>query len=85
MGRRRRKVLRQTHKTLPKVFSCPRCGMVAVRITSQMDETSHDYVTVVACGHCTNPPTRKEYRFVTQKPDIDVYNMFVDDFVKSGG
>jgi len=85
MGRRRRKVLRQSHKSLPKVFSCPRCGMVAVRITSQLDDTSHDYVTVVACGHCTNPPTRKEYRFPSQRPDIDIYNMFVDDFVKSGG
>jgi len=85
MGRRRRKVLRQTHRNLPKVFSCPRCGMVAVRITSQLDETSQDYVTVVACGHCVNPPTRKEYRFTNEKPDIDVYNMFVDDFVKSGG
>lgn len=59
--------------------------MVAVRITSQRDQTSQDFVTVVACGNCKNPPTRREYRFQAEKPDIDVYNMFVDDFVKSGG
>ena len=85
MGRRRKKVNRSTRRSLPKVFSCPRCGVVGVRITSQIDETSQDYVTLVASGNCKTPPTRKEYRFQTEKPDIDVYNMFVDDFVKTDG
>jgi len=82
MGRRRRKVLRTNRRTLPKVFSCPKCGVVAVRITSQKDEASQDYITVVACGN-SNCKLRREYRFATEKPDIDVYNTFVDDFVKS--
>jgi transcription elongation factor Elf1 len=82
MGRRRRKVLRQTHKSLPKVFSCPRCGVVAVRITSQRDDTSQDYVMVVACGSCK---LRKEFRHPTERPEIDVYNSFVDEFARTGG
>lgn len=84
MGRRRRKVLRTSKRSLPKVFSCPKCGVVAVRITSQEDETSHDFITVVACGN-SNCRLRREFRFATEKPDIDVYNTFVDDFVRSGG
>jgi transcription elongation factor Elf1 len=69
-------------RTLPKVFSCPRCGVVAVRITSHQDETSRDYVTVVACGNCA---LRRETRSETEKEEIDVYNAFVDDFMKTGG
>jgi transcription elongation factor Elf1 len=84
MGRRRRKVLRQTHKSLPKVFSCPRCGVVAVRITSQHDEASQDYVMVVACGNASCR-LRREFRYPTERPEIDVYNSFVDEFVRTGG
>lgn len=84
MGRRRRKVLRQTHKSLPKVFSCPRCGVVAVRITSQLDEASQDYVMIVACGNA-NCRLRREFRYPTERPEIDVYNSFVDEFVRTGG
>jgi transcription elongation factor Elf1 len=82
MGRRRRKTLRVISRSLPKVFSCPKCGNVAIRITSHQDETSHDFVTLVACGNCQ---LRREFRSETQKADIDVYNTFVDDFVKTGG
>ena len=83
MGRRRRKVLRPNRRSLPKVFACPRCGVVAVRITSQKDDVSQDYITVVACGNeaCK---LRHEFRFAAEKPDIDVYNQFVDDFAKTG-
>ena len=82
MGRRRRKTLRVVTRSLPKVFSCPKCGVVAVRITSRQDESSHDYVIVVACGNCG---LRREIRYETPKAEIDVYNTFVDDFVKTGG
>jgi transcription elongation factor Elf1 len=84
MGRRRKKVIRVNKRALPKVFSCPRCGVVAVRITSQEDEMSHDFVTVVACGNASCK-LRREFRFATDKPAIDVYNTFVDDFIKNGG
>jgi transcription elongation factor Elf1 len=83
LGRRRRKVLRVNRRSLPKVFSCPHCGVVAVRITSHEDEASHDFITVVACGNASCK-LRREFRFPTEKPDIDVYNTFVDDFVKTG-
>ena len=89
MGRRRKKVLRVNKRSLPTVFSCPKCGVMAVRITSHEDDASHDYITVVACGNAAcqgspgNKPLRKEFRFENKRPDIDVYNMFVDDFVKN--
>jgi transcription elongation factor Elf1 len=82
MGRRRRKVLRVNRRTLPKVFACPHCGVLAIRITSHEDEASHDFVTVVACGNASCK-LRREFRFPTEKPDIDVYNTFVDDFAKT--
>ena len=90
MGRRRRKVLRVNRRSLPKVFACPRCGVVAVRITSQQDEISQDFITVVACGNANckgedGKPLRREFRFPTKKQDIAVYNTFVDDFAKAGG
>jgi len=83
MGRRRRKVLRPSRKSLPKVFSCPKCGVVAVRITSQHDETSQDYVMVVACGN-SSCRLRREFRYSVERQQIDVYNSFVDEFVKTG-
>ena len=83
MGRRRKKTLRIVRRTLPKVFACPRCGVVAVRITSQKDEASQDYITVVACGNGACK-LRHEFRFASERPDIDVYNQFVDDFAKTG-
>ncbi len=84
MGRRRRKALRVVRRTLPKVFACPRCGMVTVRITSHEDETSQDTVFLVACGNIACS-LRRELRYPTKKADIDVYNTFVDDFVRAGG
>jgi transcription elongation factor Elf1 len=81
MGRRRKKTLRVIRRTLPKVFACPRCGMIAIRIKSDEDETSHDQVYDIACGNCK---LRREIRYQTKRDDIDVYNTFVDDFAKAG-
>ncbi len=83
MGRRRKKLLRVNRRSLPKVFSCPRCGAVAVRITSRPDEVSQDYITIVACGN-SSCKLRREFRFPAPRADVDVYNTFVDDFVKTG-
>jgi transcription elongation factor Elf1 len=58
--------------------------MVTVRITSHEDETSQDTVFLVACGN-TACSLRRELRYPTKKADIDVYNTFVDDFVRAGG
>ncbi len=83
MGRRRKKVLRISRKTLPKVFACPHCGMQTIRITSHIDETSQDTVFLLACGN-TTCNLRRELRYPTKRADIDVYNTFVDDFAKAG-
>jgi transcription elongation factor Elf1 len=55
--------------------------MVATRITSREDDTSHDFVFSVACGNCG---LRREFRYPVRRQDIDVYNTFVDDFVRVG-
>lgn len=83
MGRRRKKVPRVVRRTLPKVFACPRCGMVTIRITSHEDETSHDSVYLVACGNLSCA-LRRELRYPVKRADIDVYNTFVDDFARAG-
>ena len=83
MGRRRKKTLRIVRRTLPKVFACPRCGMIAIRITSHEDETSQDNVFLVACGNLACG-LRRELRYPTKRADIDAYNTFVDDFAKAG-
>ena len=72
MGRRRRRVIRIVKRTLPKVFSCPRCGVIAVRVSRTGDSDT------VACGSCGlkysySPPPKKE--------NIDLYNEFVDMFM----
>ena len=84
MGRRRKKTLRVVRRTLPKVFACPRCGVVAIRITSHEDAESQDNVYQIGCG---NPSCnlRREFRYPMKRADIDVYNQFVDDFAKAGG
>ena len=83
MGRRRKKTLRVIRRTLPKVFACPRCGMITIRITSEEDETSHDQVYHIACGNLACG-LRRELRYQIKRADIDVYNTFVDDFAKAG-
>lgn len=83
MGRRRKKVLRVMHRSLPKVFACPRCGMVTIRIVTSHDDVSGDEIYQVACGN-TACNERREFRYTTKKAPIDVYNTFVDEFAKTG-
>jgi transcription elongation factor Elf1 len=74
LGRRRKRVLRIVKRTLPKVFSCPKCGVAAVRITSQSNNIH------IACGNmdCRLTYTRESER---PKEHIDIYNEFVDEFM----
>ena len=53
-----------------------------MRITSQKDDATGDFITSVACGNSACR-VRREFRFATQRPDIDVYNTFVDEFAKT--
>ena len=85
MGRRRKKTLRVVHRTLPKVFACPRCGLISIRIASQQDEESQDTVFRVTCGNPNCPlHAGREMRYATKRADIDVYNTFVDDYARAG-
>ena len=70
MGRRRRRVVHVVRKTLPKVFTCPNCGMVAVRLQPK-EET-----TIISCGSCG---TSQEISSGGKEP-IDIYNEFIDRF-----
>lgn len=85
MGRRRKKTLRVVHRTLPSVFACPRCGLISIRITSDQDQASQDFVFRVTCGNPNCPlHAGREMRYSTKKANIDVYNTFVDDYAKVG-
>ena len=85
LGRRRKKTLRVVRRTLPKVFACPRCGMITIRIASEEDEISHDNVYKITCGNPSCPlHSGRELRYATKRADIDVYNTFVDDYARAG-
>ncbi len=85
LGRRRKKTLRVIHRTLPSVFACPRCGLISIRITSDQDPESQDFVFRVTCGNPNCPlHAGREMRYSTKRANIDVYNTFVDDYAKAG-
>lgn len=70
MGRRKRRVVHVVKKTLPKVFTCPNCGMVSVRLQPK------DTTTIISCGSCG---TSQEIPNAGKEP-IDIYNEFIDRF-----
>jgi transcription elongation factor Elf1 len=67
-------------KTLPKIFGCPRCGSISVKITTMKDSTKGNYYHII----CGNEKCQLADDITTsQAPDtIDAYNRFVDDFNK---
>ena len=90
MGRKRKKIIRVTRK-LPKVNNCPNCGRVSMRINRtpiKEDKSTFQpgvarrtlYDVQVLCGDCN---ITKDYE--SRKEPIDLYNDFVDWFMKSGG
>jgi len=76
MGRRRRRVVRVLRKQLPKVFSCPKCGIDAVYITSKSRLQA-----LVKCGNC-----RFEVEVPVSPTDqpVDLYCKFTDKFYEEG-
>lgn len=90
MGRKRKKIIRVTRK-LPKVYNCPNCGRVSMRINRtpiKEDKSTFQpgvarrtlYDVKVLCGDCK---ITKDYE--SRKEPIDLFNDFVDWFMKSGG
>jgi transcription elongation factor Elf1 len=73
MGRRRRRIIRVTKKKLPRVFSCPQCGMVSVRVLINPGKDSK-----IMCGSCGLSWEKLNITKMTEA--IDIYNEFVDNF-----
>jgi len=80
MGRRRRRLYKPIKKTIPKIFGCPRCGSLSVKISKSSNE-NNQYVFKVVCG---NDKCGLADNITTSQPldFIDIYNMFVDHFNK---
>lgn len=78
MGRKRRKVIKVTRRKLPKVFSCPQCGMASIRVLINSEEPSK-----VVCGSCGL--TWEKANVSNKKEAIDLYNEFVDEFMSRRG
>ena len=89
MGRKRKKIIRVSRK-IPKVLNCPNCGKVSMRINRtkikeeklniQLGSSKRPlYNVIVLCGDCN---ISKDYE--SRKEPIDLYNDFVDWFMKSG-
>lgn len=74
MGRRRRRVIKVMKKKLPKVFSCPQCGMVSVKVS--VDSIGNAKIVCGSCNLTWSEATQKKTE------TIDVYNRFVDEFIK---
>jgi len=77
MGRKRKSIIRVTRRKLPKVFNCPRCGMVAVRVTISPEKNAK-----VICGDCGLNWEKIEVGKRTEA--IDLYNEFIDKFTSEG-
>lgn len=78
MGRRkRRKLLRPIRKTLPKIYTCPNCGMIAVRVVEKERKVSdiEAFNYKVICGSCGKKLEKTSEREIET---IDLYNEFVD-------
>ena len=73
MGRRRRRVVRIVKKKLPTVFTCPRCGEEAVRVTIDK-QTGH---ATVLCALCQ---LKDDFPAHPAAQTIDVYSYFTDRF-----
>src|SRR5713101_9109873 len=73
MGRRRRRVVRIVKKKLPTVFTCPRCGEEAVRVTIDK-QTGHATVLCALCQLKDDFPAHPAAQM------IDIYSYFTDRF-----
>ena len=74
MGRRRRrKVVKIVKRTLPKIFTCPRCGGRSVKVTVNQAERK----ARVACSLCG---LSAELPAPPSSQPVDIYCRFSDLF-----
>jgi len=66
-------VIKTVKKTLPKVYTCPRCGVASIRVSLKEDN-----IAKIVCGSCG---LKYDYPLEAKKQPIDVYNEFVDKFM----
>ena len=72
MGKRTRRVLRTVRRTIPKIFNCPKCGSVSIRVIMKPDNKA-----LITCGHCK---IANEYNVTPKSEPIDIYNKFIDTY-----
>jgi len=78
LGRRRRKKIIKIYKPkIPKVFTCPVCGSVALNIT--IDKKSR--VASVVCGVCGLKWNTNVKPF---EDKIDIYHRLFDEVIEGG-
>ncbi|MHA2313727.1 MAG: hypothetical protein ACXACF_00335 [Candidatus Hermodarchaeia archaeon] len=73
MVRRKRKIVRFPRKQIPKIFSCPKCGVTAVNVVLEKEKQT----ATVTCGKCN---LRAELQTGPADQAIDVYCKFTDKF-----
>ena len=75
MVRRKRKIVRFPKKQIPKIFSCPKCGVTAVRVVIVKDK----HIATVNCGNDKCKLTA-EFPMGPVDQEIDIYCKFTDKF-----
>ncbi|MBO3753885.1 MAG: hypothetical protein FGF53_03285 [Candidatus Brockarchaeota archaeon] len=73
MARRRRREAKVIRRVIPKIFTCPKCGIQAVSV---IEDKASGIVRVV-CGNC-GLATNLEY--VKNMENVDYFNRFVDKY-----
>jgi transcription elongation factor Elf1 len=73
MVRRKRKIVRFPRKQIPKIFSCPKCGVTAVRVVIVKEKQ----MATVNCGKCN---LNAEFPTAPVDQAIDIYCKFTDKF-----
>jgi len=72
MGRRKRRIIKTVKRTLPKVYGCPQCGTISVKVMKE------ENLAKIVCGSCG---LIYKYKLNTKKPNIDIYNEFIDKYI----
>ncbi|MBO3832072.1 MAG: hypothetical protein FGF51_01605 [Candidatus Brockarchaeota archaeon] len=73
MARRRRREAKVIRRVIPKIFTCPKCGIQAVSV---IEDKASGIVRVV-CGNCG---LAMNLEYVKNMENVDYFNRFVDKY-----